>query len=181
MSTELMEFIEAASSLAADIKVSRDPDDPDLIIIGMRFRRDLLDSMRKELARSYASLEDRYGKISEKGMDDEGVDAWAYVEGSLSNLDSLVKKIEDYGDVIGTIEVRKEGFGILIYPKGSLSGFAVSLAHSLAKLLPEEAVTFSLIGYELTRDSIEISFYASTREECTPEEVHEHEHEHEQI
>ncbi len=177
MPAELMDFMEAASSLATDMKASRDPDDPDLIIVGMRFPRDLLDSMREELSRSYASLEDRYGKISEKGMDDEGVDAWAYIEDRLSNLDSLVKKIENYGDVIGTIEVRKEGFGILVYPRGSLSGFAVNLTYSLARLLPKEAVTFSLIGYELTRDFLEISFYVSTREECTPEEANEHGHE----
>ncbi len=178
MLAELMKFVEAASSLASDVIVSKDLDDPDLVLISVKFSRDELDNMREELSKSYASLAERYERISEKGIDNEVIDAWAYIEDRLSNLDSFIEKIEMYGDAIGTIEVKKDRFGALIYPKGALSGFAVNLAYLLARKLPKEAITFSLIGYELSRDSVEISFYVSTREECVPEEVHEHENEH---
>ncbi len=176
MLVNLMKFMEAASSLRKDVLVSIDPDDPDLIVISLRFPRNELNWMREELSKSYASLKDRYEGISESGVDEEGIDAWAYAEGNLSSLDDFIERVERYGDIIGTIEVKKGKFGALIYPKGALSGFAVNLAYLLASGLPKEAVTFSLIGYELSRNSIEISFYVSTREECAPEEVHEHEH-----
>ncbi len=177
----LLKILEAIKGIAPVTKVSRDPEDPELFIITVRFPRQEITHMKEILSKSYGDAERRYGKISEGGMDEEGVDAWIYVEGDLSSLDELVETARREEDVLGTLELKGDRFGALIYPKGSLSAFAIHMAYLISKVLPPEVKTFSLIGYELTKECVEVSMYVSTAEECAPEhdQVHEHEHEHE--
>ncbi len=130
--------------------------------------------MREQLSKSYESLRERYDRITEAGIDEEGVDAWAYIEGPLETLDDFVERVRENEDTIGTLELRKEKFGALIYPRGSLSSFTVGLTYLLAGILPEDAKSFSLIGYELTHDSVNISVLISTSEECISENVYEY-------
>ncbi len=175
----LLKILEAIKGIAPVTKVSRDPEDPVLFIVTIRFPREEITHMKEVLRESYVNAEKRYGKVSEGGMDEEGVDAWIYVEGDLSSLDDLVEMVKKSEDVIGTLELKDDKFGALIYPKGSLSAFSIHMAYLISKVLPPEVKTFSLIGYELTRECVEVSMYVSTAEECSPEHEHAHEHEHE--
>ncbi|GEM_PF-2913514 len=175
----LLKILEAIKGIAPVTKVSRDAEDPDLFTVTVRFPRDEITHMREVLQESYSGAERRYGKVSEGGMDEEGVDAWIYVEGELDDLDELVEEAKKGEDVLGTLELKEDKFGALIYPKGSLSAFSVHMAYLISRVLPPEAKTFSLIGYELTKECVEVSMYVSTAEECSPEHEHVHEHEHE--
>lgn len=175
----LLKIVEAIKGIAPVTKVSRDPEDPELFIVTVRFPREEITYMKEVLQKSYGDAESRYGSISEGGMDEEGVDAWIYVEGDLNSLDELVERVRRSEDVLGTLELKGDRFGALIYPKGSLSAFAVHMAYLISKVLPPEVKTFPLIGYELTKECIEISVYVSTAEECSPEHEHVHEHGHE--
>ncbi len=175
----LLEMLEAIKDIAPVTKVIRDPEDPDLFIVTVRFPRKEVDGMKEVLRESFGSADDRYKGIRDRGMDEEGVDAWIYVEGDLDRVEEIVEEARRSEDVIGTLELKEKGFGALIYPKGSLSAFAVDMAYLISKVMPSEIRTFSLIGYELTKECVEVSIYATASEECSPEHEHGHEHEHE--
>ncbi len=68
--------------------------------------------------------------------------------GSLRDLDDFVERVRENEDAIGTLELRKEKFGALIYPRGSLSSFTVGLTYLLAEILPEDAMS----SYSKLRD-----------------------------
>lgn len=164
--------MDAVKELAPSAKASKDPEKPDLYIVTLRFPRSKVEGMKEDLEKSFNSAERRYGRVSDKGLDDEGIDGWLYVEGDIGGIEELLNEVRRSEDVLGTVELKGGKYSALIYPRGSLSAFAIDLAYRMSKALPKDVVTFSLIGYELTEDHLDVSIYASTAEECVPE--HEH-------
>jgi len=175
----LLKILDEVKDLAPSAMASKDPEEPNLYIVTLRFPRSRVAKMKEDLERSYYSAERRYGRVSEKGLEDEGVDAWLYVEGDINGIEELLNEVSRSEDVLGTLELKGGSYSALIYPKGSLSAFAIDMAYRMSKELSKDVLTFSLIGYELTKDHVDVSIYASTAEECAPEHEHEEEHEHE--
>ncbi len=159
------------------VELTKDPEEEGLYIMTLRKKLSLTEKS-EDLENVIAGLDEAFkgiGEVKERGVSEEQLDAWAYVEFPRDKLDTFLRKIGELGHVMGSLEIKGDKVGSLIYPKGSLSGLTIKACYEIVSMLPDTVKSFSIIGYELHGDHLEISLFLSTKEECTPVHVHHHE------
>ncbi len=161
------------------VELTKDPEEEGLYIMNLRKKLSPAETP-EDLENVIAGLDGAFkeiGEVKERGISEEQMDAWAYVEFPRDKLNAFLEKVEDLGYVMGSLEIKGDRVGSLIYPKGSLSGLTIKICYEIASMLSEPIKSFSIIGYELHGDHLEISLFLSTKEECAPVHVHHHEEE----
>ncbi len=176
--TKSMESLKAKFSFDS-VELTKDPEEEGLYVLTAKWKLKSAE-ISGDLENVIAELDEIFGdlgEIKERGVSEEQMDAWAYIELPRGNLNDFLNRIEELGYVLGSLEIKRDKVSSLFYPKGSLSGLTIRTCYEIASTLPEVIKSFSIIGYELHGEILEISLFLSTKEECTPVHVHHHEEE----
>ncbi len=141
----------------------------------------------------WSAIEDPDGELKELevaysgylvvGRGTEGrEDAWIIVRSDFGELEDLLERISERGDVVGVLSVRGNSVEVVVYPERAASAAAVGLAGELVEALLErlgwpEGIFYSLIGYEVISGGLRL--YASLAvDECPSWVIHEHAEDH---
>ncbi len=160
-----------------EVKLEKDPEEEGLYILTFKIDSKSYrppEDLENIIAELDSSLSD-IGRVKERGVSEEQMDAWAYIELPLEKIEEFIGRVKEQGHVLGSLEIKNDVVGALLYPRGSLSGFTIKLCYEVASHLPEIVKSFSVVGYELHGDHLDISMFISTKKECTPVHVHSHE------
>ncbi len=141
----------------------------------------------------WSALEDPEGELKEfeaaylghrvVGRGTEGrEDAWIIVRSDFGELEDLLERISERGDVVGVLSVRGNSVEVVVYPQRAASAAAVGLAGELVEALLErlgwpEGVFYSLIGYEVIPGGLRLHASLAV-DECPSRVIHEHGEDH---